>query len=194
VRIDGSWHLVDATWASGYFTYSSDEFVQHYNDYYFLTPPESFIKDHFPEDLKWTLLTNPPTLKEFERAPFRTHAFVKSKILSYKPEKGVIETAPGDSIRIEIETLNIDYNLVASPTVSFDSSGLILDSALTGVQPLTNKLAGNKISYIYQAPPGNSGWMHVILNGEVILLYKLITKRDHVVEGRKHDYLINPKR
>jgi len=180
VRIDSSWYLLDATWASGYFTYSSDEFVQHYNDYYFLTPPVNFIKDHFPEDIRWTLLTDPPTFKEFERAPFKTHAFVKSKILSYKPLKGLIEVTAGDSLLIEIETTNTDKYLVASPSVSFDSSGLLFDTTTTVITASSNKIVGNKISCIYPVPPGKLGWLHIILNDEVVLLYKLKNKKDQI--------------
>jgi len=179
VRIDSNWHLVDATWASGYFTYNSDEFIKHYNEYYFLPSPADFIKDHFPEDIKWTLLTDPPTLKEFERSPLKGQGFVKFKIMSYKPVKGIIDAEPGDSILIEIETPDVDKNLVVSPTVSFDSSGYLIDSSLTVVQKPVSKVVGNTISYVYPVQSDNLGWLHIILNGEVVLLYKLNNKKEH---------------
>jgi hypothetical protein len=143
-----------------------------------LSQPVDFIKDHFPEDIKWTLLSNPPTLKEFECSPLKTHAFVKSKISSYKPLKGLIEVTAGDSLLIEIETTNIDNYLTASPTVSFDSSGLLLDSTIIAIHASSNKIVGNKISCIYPIPTGKLGWLHIILNDEVVLLYKLKNKKD----------------
>ncbi len=73
VLIDNNWRLLDATWASGYVNYSS-EFTQSYNEYYYLTPPEDFIRDHYPEDLTWTLLPSPPVLKEFQYTPFKKQA------------------------------------------------------------------------------------------------------------------------
>ena len=76
VCIDSVWHLVDATWGAGYMTYS-DEFVQKQNDFYFLTPPDEMIRDHYPEDLRWSLLTHPPGLAEFKKAPFRSKSFLK---------------------------------------------------------------------------------------------------------------------
>ena len=63
VYIDSSWHLVDATWASGYMSFRGDEFIRKYDDYYFLTRPEDFIRDHYPDELRWTLMDNPPTVK-----------------------------------------------------------------------------------------------------------------------------------
>jgi len=186
VRIDSNWHLVDATWASGYFTYNSDEFIKHYNSYYFLTPPEDFIKDHFPEDIKWTLLADPPTLKEFERSPFKGQAFVKSKIISYKPTKGAMDVAPGDTILFEIETTDVNKNLLVSPTLSFDSAGDLNVDTLATVRNPFIKIAGNKISYLYPVPSDKQGWLHVILNGEVVLLYKINTRKDHTAERRNH--------
>ncbi|HVE61227.1 MAG TPA: transglutaminase domain-containing protein, partial [Chitinophagaceae bacterium] len=180
VRIDSNWHLVDATWASGYFTYNSDEFIKHYNSYYFLTPPEDFIKDHFPENIKWTLLTDPPTLKEFERSPFKAQAFVKSKITSFQPAKGIIDVMEGDSILIEIETGDADKNLVVTPTVSLDSLGYLVDSNLTTL-PM-GKIAGNKISYAYPVQSDDLEWLHVILNGEVVLLYRIKNKADRTAK------------
>src|SRR5438552_3302341 len=47
VKLDSNWYLVDVTWATGYFTYSSNEFIKHFDDQYFLTSPEQFALDHF---------------------------------------------------------------------------------------------------------------------------------------------------
>lgn len=64
VMIDSTWKLLDVTWASGYITNSND-YVRHFDDHYFLSPPEDFIRDHYPEDTKWTLLPSPPSFKEY---------------------------------------------------------------------------------------------------------------------------------
>ena len=46
-----------------------------------LAPPMQFIQDHFPEDLQWTLLPDPPLVSEFHYSPFKHSAFIKHKIL-----------------------------------------------------------------------------------------------------------------
>src|SRR4051812_46168033 len=69
VLIDSSWQLLDVTWASGYITFGN-EFVQRTDESYFLTAPKQFILDHYPEDLRWTLLDHPPPLREFQFSPF----------------------------------------------------------------------------------------------------------------------------
>ena len=67
VMIDSTWHLLDVTWASGYLSYSND-FVRHFDDRYFMSPAEIFIRDHYPEDVQWTLLPSPPTFKDYLNA------------------------------------------------------------------------------------------------------------------------------
>jgi transglutaminase/protease-like cytokinesis protein 3 len=69
VMIDSTWKLLDATWASGYISSGSNDFVRRFDDKYFLSPPEEFIKDHYPEDTRWTLLPSPPSFKDYLNAP-----------------------------------------------------------------------------------------------------------------------------
>src|SRR5437762_1774165 len=104
VLIDSGWHLVDVTWASGYFTYNSNQFVQHFEDQYFLTPPEQFALDHFPDDLKWSLLLRPPTIGEFIHSPYKGRCFIKYNITSYWPVGGVIYASVGDTVNLHVQT------------------------------------------------------------------------------------------
>jgi transglutaminase/protease-like cytokinesis protein 3 len=168
VMIDSAWHLLDATWASGYFVYGSNEFVPHYSNQYFLSDPNDFINDHYPEDLQWTLLPHPPTLKEFQKSPFKYGAFVKFKIQSYKPAEGIIEVMHGDSIHIELETGVKEKKLYV--TAGIDSLGQFFD------QENSAKINGQKISYTYKVSPASGEWLNVVYNGEPILRYKLLLK------------------
>ena len=59
VMIDQHWYLVDVTWASGFIN-DANEYVHHLDESYFMASPRQFILDHFPEDLRWTLLDDPP--------------------------------------------------------------------------------------------------------------------------------------
>lgn len=65
VRINGYWHLVDATWAAGWADDNCSSFTFDYADYYFLPSPDMFIHSHFPLDEKWQLLQKPITSDEF---------------------------------------------------------------------------------------------------------------------------------
>ncbi|HET9431499.1 MAG TPA: transglutaminase domain-containing protein, partial [Chitinophagaceae bacterium] len=80
VNVDGKWYLLDVTWASGFLIMPSGEFVRQYDPYYFLADPAQFIQHHYPDDLRWSLLENPPVIPEFRYTPFRQRSFSKYSI------------------------------------------------------------------------------------------------------------------
>lgn len=69
VKLDGKWYLCDPTWASGIQDPNTLKFIFKYNDGFFLSHPEVFAINHYPEDSKWFLLDNPPSFEEFLEAP-----------------------------------------------------------------------------------------------------------------------------
>ena len=177
VLIDSNWYLLDATWASGYLSFSGTQFFKDYNDYYFLTPPKYFIQDHYPEDVRWTLMNNPPTIAEFKNSPFKQSAFNHYRIISYLPAKGIIHTSVGDSIRIELQTSDEKKTLSLTDIASPDSFTIVVaDSA-----SLVNKTAtinGNEISCTYYATSQSPQWLQVIYKGDIILRYKLDIEKE----------------
>ena len=123
VYIDGTWQLLDITWASGYTNYSGDEFVKRFDETYFLAPPENFISDHFPDDLRWTLMEKPPLPGEFNNNPYKNRSFAKYNISAYAPVSGIIEAAVGDTVEIMLESFNpqADSKTAADTVTAFDS-------------------------------------------------------------------------
>ncbi len=73
VKLNGKWQLIDSTWGAGYL--ENGKYVREFDDHYFLTPPEEFIYDHFPEDQKWQLLERPLSKEEFEDLVYLKSAF-----------------------------------------------------------------------------------------------------------------------
>lgn len=178
VLIDSTWHLLDATWASGYITYGSEEFIQHYNDYYFLTPPDDFIRDHYPEDIKWTLLPGSPTLKEFRYSPFKNQAFSKHRITSYKPANGLIEASIGDTIQFELETENTEKKLWVTDSAYSDTTIASTAAASDSTKPVSI-IAGNKVIYTYIVTSDTAEWLNIIFNNDPVLRYKLNVKKNY---------------
>jgi transglutaminase/protease-like cytokinesis protein 3 len=175
VQIDSAWYLLDATWASGYIA-SSNVYVPAYNPRYFLARPEDFISDHYPEDLRWTLLAQPPALREFSSAPFRYKAYVKFKIESFTPATGTIEAMPGETIKVELKTGVKEKSLTVTTLAVTDSLLDVYDQQKVA----TGSVDGERISYSYIASEQDGNWLHVIYNSEPILRYRLIIKRDNL--------------
>ena len=74
VRINGGWYLIDSTWGAGHIDNQS-HFVQEFCDGYFLTPPETFIIDHFPQTSSWQLLKQPISQSDFANLPLTYSGF-----------------------------------------------------------------------------------------------------------------------
>jgi hypothetical protein len=175
VRIDSAWHLLDATWASGYLTYNEGVFIRHYDGFYFMTPPDQLIRTHYPEDLRWTLLPDPPAMKEFEQGPFRHHSFVKYHITSFQPSRGIIEAAVGDTIRIEVEVKDADRNRKIAPGAFIDTAIFNMSASWAFLKPGLS-VSPRKLFYHYIVPSNNVSWLHILYNDDVILQYRLKTR------------------
>jgi transglutaminase/protease-like cytokinesis protein 3 len=176
VYLDSTWQLLDPTWAAGHLTYSTDNFIQHYNNYYFLTPAKDFARDHYPEDLQWTLLPEPPYMSEFRSSPFKTHAFLKNNIYSYKPESGIIEASAGDTLRFELETLGDKNNMIVLDTAFVDSA--VIADAEKDIFKNTSTIKGNIVKYTFIVTSDSDKWLSVILNDEVVMRYKLNARKN----------------
>ena len=174
VYLDSSWHLLDVTWASGFISYG--QYIRQYNDFYFLTPPEQFIRDHYPEDHRWTLMTDPPFYREYNLSPFRYFGFIKAGISNYLPAKGVIDVAIGDTILFEMTSNKEIKSFFVSDIVYEDSTHT---SSLNAFE-----LKGNKFSFKFPVSPATAGWLYVYCNDELTLRYKINVKK--VVAGMSY--------
>lgn len=174
VMIDSAWHLLDLTWASGYIDFSN-EFVRQIDESYFLTSPEVFIRDHYPEDLRWALLENAPVPGEFRKSPYRYKSFVKYSIRSYFPSGGIIEAAVGDTIKFELELSDIDKDRKISADPFFDSSFLTGMPASVFLQPIAGK---DKMVYSFIVDSPETEWIHLFYNDDLVLRYKFNIKKE----------------
>jgi hypothetical protein len=66
VKLDGRWHLMDATWDSGGVNAATRKFVRNSQaPVYFLADPQAFVSTHFPADARWQLLNKRVDFKTF---------------------------------------------------------------------------------------------------------------------------------
>jgi len=177
VYIDSSWHLLDVTWASGFTTYAGNEFIPRYNDYYYLTPPYLFANDHYPEDLRWTLLNTPPTLAEFRLAPYKTQAYITNKIASHFPEKGTVSAIIGDSIYfvVQLNPSGMKENCDDSSNATTQDTDTLLQnvSSLNWVNISPTQFNNVNIYYAFRIGALNIQYVNLVLNGRIILRYRL---------------------
>ena len=77
VKLNGVWQLVDCTWGTGYV---SDDFVffRKFVPYYFLTPPQIFIYDHYSE--QYQLQPQKMSVRRFEKLPLLKLEFFLNEV------------------------------------------------------------------------------------------------------------------
>lgn len=68
VKIDSTWYLLDATWGSSLIDKTND-FVQTFEEGYFLTQSKHFVVNHLPADPMWQLLDCPIPPAVFAQSP-----------------------------------------------------------------------------------------------------------------------------
>lgn len=168
ILIDDKWHLLDVTWASGFIDSRSNMYVARTDERYFLTPPSQFISDHYPEDIRWTLLTDPPVLREYKNSPFLHSAYRKNNIISFYPSSGILEVSIGDTINFQIETSGPERSLFVSEIDFADSS------AAAGYPLFAEREKKiKKINYSYVIKSPITRWLNVVYNGEQIIRYRV---------------------
>jgi hypothetical protein len=168
VYVDSAWRLLDATWASGFISFS-DEFIKQYDDYYFFPDPGQFIRSHYPEDLRWALLENQPTLREFYQTPFKLTAYMKYGITGFAPSSGVVEAAVGDTLQFRFELKN-NTGISMAPELTADS---MLQSGVPAWDFIKPAIVSNQVVYTYPVQSESVEWIHLVYNDDVILRYKL---------------------
>jgi hypothetical protein len=173
VRIDSSWHLVDATWGAGFVTYG-DEFVQKQNDFYFLTPPAELIRDHYPEDLRWTLLPHPPAISEFRKMPFKSKSYVKYGIVGYSPSQGVVEAEIGDTLSFSLNLRDVKKAKGTFSDPFVDTADFAFSPHSVFIKP--EKETADKVHYNFVVDESTQ-WVHLLFNDDVILRYNINRRR-----------------
>ena len=172
--LDNKWQLLDATWASGYIDLRSGEFVRDYNNRYFLASPEYFIRDHYPDDPRWTLLQDPKLPEEFRSSPFRQRSFNKYGFTSYSPNRGIIDAVVGDTIVLQLEagrTENISPSTLTDSSLFSHSSSWVFLKPDNTVIPL--KAALPKQQYTFAISSAEIKWLYLLYNDDIVLRYKL---------------------
>jgi hypothetical protein len=175
VRIDSQWHLLDVTWGAGYVGHTN-EFIQKLDDRYFLPDPADFVTDHYPEDLSWTLLDHPPTLKEYRKTPFKFKTFVKYNIAAHFPASGIIVASLGDTILVEMNLADIKRARSISPDPFLDTA--IAERNLNAIFLSPSEQKGNKVYYRYVVVDPAKPWLHILYNDDLILRYRINLKKN----------------
>jgi hypothetical protein len=161
--LGGSWHLVDVTWASGFFDEEKRKFTRSFSDFFFLTPPDDFANTHFPDEKKWQLLDKNIRFRKFTRTPLKYSGTYAASGASVNTG-GIIRASHRRPLRIGLSleeppedvVLGIGNENYIRPRVSRAKDG----------------------SYTLELPPVEKGEfeMNVFVNGKAVSGHRLIVR------------------
>ena len=150
ILLNGVYYPVDPTWAAGFCPKDEEgklvDFMRNFNEYYWLTPPERFARNHFPEDPKWVLVHN-FTIEKFSANPYYSPNYIRD-VDPIAPSTGIINAKRGDTIRFKlkhqccVQQLQINTNLFTNPEVH------VLTKVKKKFQIVTDTLALKEQQYV----------------------------------------------
>ncbi len=114
VRLDGEWYLCDPTWSSGLYSQDGGTFAHQFEEGYFLTSPELFIKNHYPLDTTRRFMKNGPTLDEFLNGPIIYRSAFKHQIYPLTPMKFRTVIAKGKEVVFKYKSEKVQWPKLCS--------------------------------------------------------------------------------
>ena len=105
VNLYGKWYLVDVTWATSKMNVINHKFMKEFDDYYFLTPPEKFILDHYPKEKRFQFLDKPVKKSVYMKAPVYYTDYFHMQLSNVNPSKGAFKWDIKKPLRVEIESV-----------------------------------------------------------------------------------------
>ncbi|RZJ29841.1 MAG: hypothetical protein EOO48_06520 [Flavobacterium sp.] len=156
VKINGSWQLVDVTWAAGVVVGGENKFTKVFNDAYFCTDPEKFFLNHFPDDERWLLTDR--SAQEFAELPFYYPTYLKSDY-ELNADKGAILFPKNAAVRFNIRNLKPEDEVYYITSRDNMLDPLEVDRNNNFVIPPSAKL---------------SGYLTIFVNMKPLVSYKII--------------------
>ncbi|HZY78190.1 MAG TPA: hypothetical protein VFE50_01610 [Cyclobacteriaceae bacterium] len=143
VQLNGKWFLCDATWSSGAVNTVNGEYIKRFDEAYFLPDPDYFIRNHYPLDVKWSLLEQPPTLVEFINRPLTYAGIFHHKVLPLTPQQFEIKVVRGETVSFHFDNpaskaivLLVGSKKVNATSYKFKRRGIYAVHVMTDGTPL----------------------------------------------------------
>lgn len=86
IKIKNQWRFIDCTVAAGTISSNTNQFVFKFNDVFFLTDPELFFLNHYPEEKKWLFVNK--SKEEYLKLPVYLPEYFKSNFKIISPVSG----------------------------------------------------------------------------------------------------------
>lgn len=121
IKINGEWKFIDVTWAAGYIDYSTNTFYRVFDRTYFLTSPDRYFYNHFPNDPAYLFVDR--TAQEYIDLPIYYSEFLRTDYEIIEPRNGILRIEGKDLVPFKIKSEKGAERL----SFSFDEEPVLYD-------------------------------------------------------------------
>lgn len=159
VKIEDKWELVDVTWGAGYVDFKEKVFIPEYTSVYFMTDPELFVLQHFPDDAQWLFCNK--TKADFLAMPLYFGNYLESNLKISEPISGIIHCKSDAEILFKGSIVQP----IGELTYSFEREKYSSD-----IQP---KIQGVAFEFSIPYTQGKGNFLTIYLNNQSMVTYKV---------------------
>jgi hypothetical protein len=167
VQLYGTWYLVDVTWATSKYNVVTHKYMKEFDEHYFLTTPQKFILDHFPEEKKFQFLDKPIKKSTFTKWPVYYTDYFHFGIDNISLQKGAFKWHVKDTLKVYV-----------SATTTLKNAAVLVNEDKF-VSPVVLKYDGKLRRYYfsYVFPQAVKSDFTIYLNDECIAEYLVSVKK-----------------
>lgn len=173
VQLNNKWFLCDATWSSGEVKIDegNPKFIPQYFKGYFLANPALFIKNHYPLETTWTLITEPPTIKEFIEGPIIYKEIFTSNVIPLEPKK--MEFVIG-------KNTSVDFSLAIPENSVFKDVTLLINrgNSSKNITPIVSQNQ-NIVTLKHNFTKLGFHDVHIKIDDTIIATYVVIVRKNN---------------
>lgn len=191
VWIDSAYYLLDLTWAAGGCLKDADGrmlgFVKQLNDYYWLTPPSDFVRNHYPRDSIWTLIPG------YSREMFAANPWYDRSELSsielIRPASGIIRAKKGDTIHFKLRyprrigDLQINSNVFRNPDIidevrvsRWRTDSRLNTRALEMQQYIAYRRDGTRLEFEYVVKEESLDYLEILFDRRPVMRFDVVVR------------------
>ena len=184
ILLDGKYHFIDVTWAAGGCGEKPDgtlmPFRKSFNDYYWLTPADKFMRDHFPADKNHPLVIN-GSMKKYRDSPYIRQEYISNiEVLSH--DSGIIEVCKGDTLHFKImfrdflwSKVQVNTNVKPNPNPwRFSGTSYYLEQVLLDKQKYVEHTFNNYIfEFDYIIREDNVRYIDILFDYNRMIRFKV---------------------
>ena len=166
VKIGSSYYLVDSTWGSG--SCDGDTYSANFNEFYFCSNPEAFIRTHLPEEKQWQLISPTITLETFVNTLGLSGPFYENGFTDISPDLATFSSKQSFKIILNFDSsknialINNLYLLQGNTYIGQNNACMYSKGSGTAEITCIINYKGQYMLRIFGGPAGSESYPQIV--------------------------------